>query len=116
MVFGVLILLPLALSEVGGLERATQEMAQMTPPRHGTITLQWNGLPSDSEVIPIRSGSWFLERDSQRNLNPAAQEKTIKRLSYLSTLIVGTLAMIGAVNPPDFLQDIIVYTGSGLAA
>ena len=31
-------------------------------------------------------------------------------------MIVGTLAMIGAVNPPDFLQDIIVYTGSGLAA
>jgi Na+/proline symporter len=24
--------------------------------------------------------------------------------------------MIGAINPPQFLQDIIVYTGSGLAA
>ena len=25
-------------------------------------------------------------------------------------------AMLGAVNPPQFLQDITVYTGSGLAA
>ena len=52
----------------------------------------------------------------QRNINPEAEEKMIKRLSYLFTLIVGTAAMLGAVNPPQFLQDIIVYTGSGLAA
>ena len=31
-------------------------------------------------------------------------------------MVVGTAAMLGAVNPPQFLQDIIVYTGSGLAA
>ena len=29
---------------------------------------------------------------------------------------MGTIAMAGAINPPLFLQDIIVYTGSGLAA
>lgn len=52
----------------------------------------------------------------QRNINPKAEEKTIKRLSYLCTLLVGVGAMLGAVNPPKFLQDIIVYTGSGLAA
>src|SRR5690606_34134010 len=47
MVVGVLIMLPLALQQVGryasegqsGLEYTTQEMAKMTPPRKGTATL-----------------------------------------------------------------------------
>ena len=68
----------------------------------------------DSFLLMISSA---VVRDIyQRNINPEAQEATIKRLSYLVTLLVGTAAMIGAVNPPRFLQDIIVYTGSGLAA
>jgi Na+/proline symporter len=52
----------------------------------------------------------------QRNINPQASQATLKRLSYLTTLLIGGGAMLGAVNPPQFLQDIIVYTGSGLAA
>ncbi len=40
----------------------------------------------------------------------------MKYMSYACTMVVGTAAMLGAVNPPQFLQDIIVYTGSGLAA
>ena len=68
----------------------------------------------DSFLLMISSA---LVRDLyQRNLNPEATEKQIKRLSYLCTLLVGTGAMLGAINPPQFLQDIIVYTGSGLAA
>ena len=68
----------------------------------------------DSFLLMISSA---LVRDIyQRNINPRAQERSIKILSYLFTLIVGTGAMLGAVNPPQFLQDIIVYTGSGLAA
>ncbi|MDP6466650.1 MAG: hypothetical protein QF918_02865 [Pirellulaceae bacterium] len=68
----------------------------------------------DSFLLMISSA---LVRDIyQRNINPAAEEKAIKRLCYLFTLIVGTAAMIGAINPPQFLQDIIVYVGSGLAA
>jgi len=68
----------------------------------------------DSFLLMISSA---LVRDVyQRNINPEAQERTIKRLSYLFTLLVGTIAMFGAMNPPQFLQDIIVYVGSGLAA
>lgn len=68
----------------------------------------------DSFLLMISSA---LVRDIyQRNLNPEAEERTIKRLSYFFTLVVGTAAMLGAINPPQFLQDIIVYTGSGLAA
>ena len=68
----------------------------------------------DSFLLMISSG---LVRDIyQRNMNPGASERRLKRLSYLFTLLVGSAALLGAVNPPQFLQDIIVYTGSGLAA
>ena len=68
----------------------------------------------DSFLLMISSA---VVRDVyQRNINPEASEKSIKNLSYMVTLVIGSLAMFGAVNPPQFLQDIIVYTGSGLAA
>lgn len=68
----------------------------------------------DSFLLMISSA---IVRDVyQRNINPEATEKKIKYLSYLCTLLVGSIAMVVAINPPDFLQDIIVYVGSGLAA
>ena len=68
----------------------------------------------DSFLLMISSA---VVRDIyQRNINPEASERTIKRLSYACTFVVGTGAMLGALNPPQYLQDIIVYTGSGLAA
>ncbi len=68
----------------------------------------------DSFLLMISSA---LVRDIyQRNINPEVTEKVIKRLSYLCTLLIGIAVMLGAVNPPQFLQDIIVYCGSGLAA
>jgi sodium/pantothenate symporter len=68
----------------------------------------------DSFLLMISSG---LVRDIyQRNLNPNASEKKLKKLSYLFTMLVGLGALLGAMNPPEFLQDIIVYTGSGLAS
>ncbi len=68
----------------------------------------------DSFLLMISSA---LVRDIyQRNLNPDASEKRIKYLSYAITMVAGLGALCGALNPPEFLQDIIVYTGSGLAA
>ncbi|MBL8799147.1 MAG: hypothetical protein JNM56_35000 [Planctomycetia bacterium] len=49
----------------------------------------------------------------QRSINPDASEKTIKRLSYAATGLTGLIVMIGALNPPDYLQYLIVFTGSG---
>lgn len=67
----------------------------------------------DSFLLMISSA---VVRDVyQRNINPAASPKTIKRLTYVATLAVGLAAMLAAVNPPRFLQDIIVFTGSGLS-
>jgi Na+/proline symporter len=52
----------------------------------------------------------------QRNIDPNVPERRIKWMSYSVTLFVGLAATLGAINPPQFLQDIIVYVGSGLAA
>lgn len=68
----------------------------------------------DSFLLMISSA---IVRDIyQRNIHPEASENRIKWLSYISTLVVGVAVMIAAINPPQFLQDIIVYVGSGLAA
>jgi SSS family solute:Na+ symporter/sodium/pantothenate symporter len=68
----------------------------------------------DSFLLMISSA---VVRDIyQRNINPDASDTRIKYMSYLTTLIIGVIAMAGAINPPRFLQDIIVYTGSGLSA
>ena len=68
----------------------------------------------DSFLLMISSA---IVRDVyQRNINPRASERTVKWMSYFCTLLVGSLAMLGALNPPQFLQDIIVYVGGGLAA
>ena len=67
----------------------------------------------DSYLLMISSA---VVRDIyQRNMNPAASEKTIKRLTYAATIAVGLIAMLAAISPPQFLQDIIVFTGSGLS-
>ena len=51
-----------------------------------------------------------------RHVNPRASETTLRRLTYAVTVLVGAGAVLGALYPPRYLQDIIVYTGSGLAS
>lgn len=52
----------------------------------------------------------------QRTINPDVTPRTIKVASYLVTALVGVVVVVGALNPPGFLQYIIVFTGSGQAA
>ena len=54
MVVEVVIMLPLALYQVGGLEKATEEMAQMLPPERGTATLR---AADGAYVVP--AGAWL---------------------------------------------------------
>src|SRR5262245_18591250 len=49
----------------------------------------------------------------QRTINPNVSPRAIKVASYLVTGLVGVVVMIGALNPPGFLQYIIVFTGTG---
>lgn len=68
----------------------------------------------DSFMLMISSS---VVRDVyQREVNPAADERTIKILSYSCTVLIGLLATLGAVKPPQFLQYIIVFSGGALSS
>ncbi len=68
----------------------------------------------DSFLLAIASG---LVRDIyQRSINPHASPQTLRRLSYLTTLFIGVVVFFGALNPPRFLQYIIITTSSVLSS
>ncbi len=68
----------------------------------------------DSFMLMISSS---VVRDIyQREINPDAQMSRIKWMSYGCTVLVGIIATLGAVKPPQFLQYIIVFSGGALAA
>jgi Na+/proline symporter len=49
----------------------------------------------------------------QRTINPHVSDRTVKRASYAVTALAGIGVAAAAINPPGFLQYIIVFTGSG---
>lgn len=52
----------------------------------------------------------------QEHIDRKAPEKHIKMLSYGVTVLIGVLAIICVLNPPQYLQDLIVFATGGLAA
>jgi len=67
----------------------------------------------DSFLLMLSSG---VVRDIyQRYINPDAPEKAIRKLTYISTAVIGVIATLAAVNPPEFLQTLIVFATGGLA-
>jgi len=52
----------------------------------------------------------------QRFINPQASEKEIEKASYLGTVLVGVVVCLIALNPPEYLQLIVVFSSSGMAA
>lgn len=52
----------------------------------------------------------------QKHFRPAAPERTLRRVSHLATAAVGIGAALAALDPPDFLQTLIIFGSSGLAA
>lgn len=52
----------------------------------------------------------------QRLIDPDASESRTKTVTYLGTLLIGILATIGAIHPPEYLQDLIVFASGGLSA
>ena len=67
----------------------------------------------DSFLLMVSSS---VVRDIYQNrINQNASENQLKKLSYLVTAVVGILAMLAVLNPPEYLQDLIVFATSGLA-
>jgi SSS family solute:Na+ symporter/sodium/pantothenate symporter len=52
----------------------------------------------------------------QRFLRPSASEKEIEWASYSATILVGILVTLIALRPPQYLQLIIVFSSTGMAA
>ena len=68
----------------------------------------------DSFLLLVSSG---VVRDVyQQNARGKVSEKTVARLSRLTTVVVGALAVVFALNPPKFLQTLIVFASGGLGA
>jgi Na+/pantothenate symporter len=51
----------------------------------------------------------------QRNINPNVSPATVKRITYLTTAVVGVLVTVASLWPPRFLQYLIIFTGAGMA-
>jgi len=68
----------------------------------------------DSFLLLVSSG---VVRDIyQENINPEASERHLKKLSHGVTIVVGSLAVLAVLNPPEYLQDLIVFASGGLGA
>jgi SSS family solute:Na+ symporter/sodium/pantothenate symporter len=67
-----------------------------------------------SYLVVIASG---LVRDVyQRFINPQAGTHDLRRLSYLAMIAVGAVAVAANIKPVDYLQAIVVFSGTGAAA
>ena len=50
----------------------------------------------------------------QRNINPNVSQRGVKRVSYGTTAVVGLIVTLAALQPPPYLQMLIVFTGAGM--
>jgi len=71
-------------------------------------------MSSVDSFLLLVSGS--VVRDVYQRKNPTASEAQMKKVTYWTTVGVGALAMFAMLNPPQFLQDLIVFGSGGLGA
>lgn len=95
--------------------RLTSELAQAPWLAGFLLAAPFAAVMSTMDSFLLMISSAVVRDIYQRNFNPNASERVIKRLTHATTLLVGGTAMVAAINPPKFLQDIIVFTGTGLS-
>ena len=67
----------------------------------------------DSFLLMVSSG---LVRDIyQRNINPDVTQRRLKILTFTVTAMVGIAAFFAILDPPQYLQNLIIFASSGLA-
>lgn len=71
-------------------------------------------MSSVDSFLLLVSGS--VVRDVYQQKYPKASEAQMKKVTYYTTVGVGGLAMLAMLNPPQFLQDLIVFGSGGLGA
>ncbi len=52
----------------------------------------------------------------QRNVRHELSEHGARRLTHVSTFVLAAVALVFALHPPEFLQYIVVFSSTGLAA
>src|SRR5262249_3488351 len=52
----------------------------------------------------------------QRFFRPTATEREIARASYAATTVIGIIVTLVAINRPTYLQLIVVFSSTGMAA
>jgi SSS family solute:Na+ symporter/sodium/pantothenate symporter len=95
--------------------RLTSELAQAPWLAGFLLAAPFAAVMSTMDSFLLMISSAVVRDIYQRNFNPQASELVIKRMTHATTLLVGGAAMVAAINPPKFLQDIIVFTGTGLS-
>ena len=71
-------------------------------------------MSSVDSFLLLVSGS--VVRDVYQQKYSKASEAQMKKVTYYTTVAVGVLAMLAVLNPPQFLQDLIVFGSGGLGA
>jgi len=51
----------------------------------------------------------------QRNWNPSISLRKVKWITYGTTAVVGSIVTVAALQPPRFLQHLIIFTTGGMA-
>lgn len=68
----------------------------------------------DSFILIVTSSA--VRDIYQKEINPQVSEKTLKRMSYTCTVLVGLVAAAVALDPPKLLLLLIVFVGAGLTS
>lgn len=107
----------------GEADRIMPEMASLLTHNAGVpwlagllIAAPFAAVMSSVDSFLILVSSSVVRDIYQESINPKASERQIKRLSYWVTLAVGLLGSLAVVQPPQFLQVLIVFASAGLGA
>jgi sodium/pantothenate symporter len=65
-------------------------------------------------LVVIASG--FIRDVYQRFIRPAATVTEIRRLTYVVMIVIGIVAFLANIRPVEYLQAIVVFSGTGAAA
>ena len=107
MFVGVLVMFGLAIYQVGGLTRATEQIAKMTPPEHGRATLSLERPVETKRMIP--KGTWIRQGgQAYRTAELATVPAGEKTCSTIKILKITTPHEIEQVESGEAAQGVTV--------
>ena len=102
MFIGVAIMLILALNQVGGLNKATEKLSEMSPPKKGKVIFEQNSENSDEDIY-IKKGGFYVTNNNEHIITPLSS-LTIKKTSIKPTEIDAYIYERSIISDP--IKDI----------